>query len=84
MGLLVYEPQLFTSSEPGAASLDGRLTWVEVERDDEAFLDFLGDVTALLEREETPAAGGGLRVLRVPERDSRADGTRRAGLMARV
>lgn len=57
MGLLVYEPQLFTSGEPGAASLDGRLSWVEVERDDEAFLNFLGDVTALLEREEIPAAG---------------------------
>lgn len=57
LGLLVYEPELFTSSDPGFAALDGRLAWIEVERDDDAFREFLVDVTRLLDREAPPAPG---------------------------
>lgn len=54
LGLLMFEPSLFSNASGGTASLSGSLTWVELPRDDNAFLDFLADVLAVLDQPLPP------------------------------
>ena len=54
LGLLMFEPSLFSSKVDGSASLVGNLTWVELPRDDNAFLDFLADVLLVLDQPAPP------------------------------
>lgn len=54
LGLLVFEPETFQVSENHSASLEGSLGWIEVERDDERFMNFLSEVLDLLERPAPP------------------------------
>ena len=51
MGLLVFEPELFSSpSPPGERiQLEGRVAWLPVERRHEQLRELLGNVIALLD-----------------------------------
>jgi CRISPR/Cas system-associated exonuclease Cas4 (RecB family) len=53
--LLAFEPNNF-ENQVGSASLTGRLSWVEIPRDDQKFFRFLDDVVSLLEQPEPPKA----------------------------
>ncbi len=55
LGLLVYSPTAFAKEGAGGAALKGNLTWVEIERDDGAFREFLDGVLGVLESPEPPA-----------------------------
>lgn len=59
MGLVVYTPSEFhtptTASGGIAAALTGKLTYVRVPRDDDAFLQFLGEILDVLTLPEAPA-----------------------------
>jgi hypothetical protein len=54
LGLLVYEPQDFANLGSGNANLSGALSWMEINRDDTAFLKFLDKVRQILELPEPP------------------------------
>ena len=54
LGLLVFEPCIFVHRETGKSGLAGGVRWIEIARDDEAFLRFLGEVLDVLERPELP------------------------------
>lgn len=56
MGLLVYEPDAFHMAPDGGARLGGSVKWIEIPRDDAAFLAFLGDVSAVLDAPAPPPA----------------------------
>jgi hypothetical protein len=53
LGLLVFEPDTF-SNQVGSGSLTGRLTWIDVPRNDGAFTEFLGQVVSVLDRQTPP------------------------------
>ena len=53
LGLLVFEPNQFAQSV-GTCLLSGGLQWIEITRDDAAFLQFLGEVLHVLEQTEAP------------------------------
>src|SRR5262249_35446734 len=58
LGLLVFEPDGFLYPGNGAATgaaLTGPVSWVEVPRDDQAFLAFLTDVVRVPEQPQAPA-----------------------------
>ncbi len=54
LGLLIFEPGRFVHLAGETAHLSGPLTWVELPRDDAAFLDFLGQVVAVLAQPTPP------------------------------
>jgi hypothetical protein len=54
LGLLCFLPRSFTSSE--TAALFGEVKWMEIERDEASFLEFLIEVVAVLEEPEPPPA----------------------------
>jgi hypothetical protein len=56
LGLLVFEPNLFSASKSPAVSLAGSLSWIEIPRDDAAFLKFISEVLDVLEK-PTPPGG---------------------------
>lgn len=56
LGLLVFEPAKFSPTGEASVALSGGLTWIEVERDDGAFLGFLAEALSVLEK---PAPPGG-------------------------
>ena len=53
LGLLVFEPNKFARHN-GTCLLSGGLQWVEIPRDDAAFLQFLVEVLQVLEQPEAP------------------------------
>lgn len=56
LGLLVYEPRKFAHAAASGASLTGSLSWIPIERDDQKFLGFLGQILDVLEKSEPPPA----------------------------
>jgi hypothetical protein len=61
LGLLVYEPSGFSLGENASpqrrsAALGGSVTWIEVKRDMDAFIAWLGTVLAVLEQPIPPPA----------------------------
>lgn len=56
LGLLVFQPAYFSLGRRNVATLGGNLAWLEIPRDDAAFLGFLHQVVGLLEQ-PTPPAG---------------------------
>lgn len=54
LGLLVYEPSSYEHNTDATANLTGDLSWIEIVRDDEAFMDFLAEVLSVLESPEPP------------------------------
>lgn len=62
LGLIAFVPVAFqanvkTSKIQRAAVLGGGLNWVEIERDDDAFFDFLGKVVGVLASPTPPPSG---------------------------
>ena len=54
LGLLVFEPNAFFGKVGGSTSLSGDLVWIEIPRDDAAFLTFLDEVLDILEQPSPP------------------------------
>lgn len=56
LGLIVFEPGgvPLTVPRPGSGLLEGLVNWVEIKRDVNAFMNFLGEVVTLLEKPEPP------------------------------
>lgn len=52
LGLLCFLPESFESAE--VATLSGEITWVQIERDDPSFLEFLIEVVSVLDEPEPP------------------------------
>jgi hypothetical protein len=60
LGLLVFEPGIFVHREAtGRSGLAGDMTWIEIVRDEAAFLRFLGDVLEVLEQRDIPGGSPG-------------------------
>jgi hypothetical protein len=59
LGLLVFEPAKFLPAGEGPVALSGALAWIEMPRDDGAFLGFLAEALSLLE-EPVPPGGAPL------------------------
>jgi hypothetical protein len=49
LGLLYFSPDMCEQSTSERQILEGRLQWVEIQRNDSAFTDFLGEVVRLLD-----------------------------------
>jgi hypothetical protein len=49
----IHDPNSFTN-HLGLGSLEGPLSWIEIPRNHEAFLEFLSEVLTLLEQPFTP------------------------------
>jgi CRISPR/Cas system-associated exonuclease Cas4 (RecB family) len=56
LGLLVFEPEKYAQSATGYVGFAGRVSWIEIPRDDESFRRFLEGVVEVLELPEAPAA----------------------------
>lgn len=54
LGLIVFEPAVFSDARDGTAVLSGALTWIEIPRDDAAFSGFLSEIMDVLERPNPP------------------------------
>lgn len=54
LGLIVFEPSKFVLLDERIALLSGGISWVEIPRDDEAFLGFLDGVLTVLEQPTPP------------------------------
>jgi hypothetical protein len=57
LGLLVVAPNEMMVTETGRIAYTGSVTWMEIPRNEEAFIQFLAEVMALLERPDPPVAG---------------------------
>lgn len=58
LGLLVFEPNGFTTQN-GGGSFSGTLTWMEIPRNDALFMNHISDVMALLESRSVPPPAAG-------------------------
>lgn len=67
IGLLVFEPEAFSHRPGEEATLRGGLTWIEIPRDDEAFMSFLDEVLEVLEQPDPPPAAPGCEWCRYRE-----------------
>jgi hypothetical protein len=74
LGLIVFDPNLFTATSSTAASLSGGMHWIEIPRDDAAFLAFLGEVLTVLELPQPPGGSPSCEWCRY------RDASRRTGL----
>ena len=54
LGLVYVDLDLVSRDSDGRISYEGDVTWVEHIRDDEGFMEFLGDVLDVIERREPP------------------------------
>lgn len=59
LGLVIFEPEKFSADPTGPTGLAGGVSWVEIPRDDGAFLGFLAEVLSVLAR-PTPPGGAPL------------------------
>lgn len=57
LGLLVVAPKALQATAKGEIAILSGLTWMEIPRDEAAFLGFINDVLSLLEQPEPPQAG---------------------------
>jgi len=56
LGLIVFEPDAFASGRAGNGFLRGAVDWIEIQRDDAAFVRFLSAVVSMLEAPVPPEA----------------------------
>jgi hypothetical protein len=54
MGLLIVEPNAIERMPDGGIAYTGSVTWQEIARDNEKFINFLGSVIKMLEQLEPP------------------------------
>jgi CRISPR/Cas system-associated exonuclease Cas4 (RecB family) len=59
LGLFVVTPERFEMSMNGDTVFVNKTTWVEVQRDDEAFLSLIGEILAILEAPTPPESAKG-------------------------
>jgi len=59
LGLFIVTPERFEMSVDDEAVFVNKTTWVEVQRDDEAFLELIGDILAILESSIPPESSKG-------------------------
>lgn len=59
LGLYVITPERYEMSADDEAIFVNNTTWVEVRRDDETFLDLIGNILALLESPRPPESSKG-------------------------
>lgn len=71
LGLIIYEPNLFVADSLTTAYLKGGMHWVEIPRDDAAFMKFLGEVLDVLELPQPPGGSPSCEWCRY--RDARAN-----------
>lgn len=71
LGLLVFEPDSFSQDGKKGASLSGSVEWMEIPRDDGAFLEFLGSVVNVLNQESAPKASSNCEWCRYREEGRR-------------
>ncbi len=57
LGLLAVFPNAMDVNKSGQIAYLGSMTWMEIPRDDDGFMQFLGDVFTLLEQPTPPIAG---------------------------
>jgi hypothetical protein len=57
LGLLVITPTSMEKTTSGQIAFIGTVTWMEIQRNDAAFLQFLGEVMSVLEQPDPPPAG---------------------------
>ena len=74
LGLVVYEPEIFKAEPQGGASLEGSMTWIEISRQDEEFLQFMDEVLDVLDQTAPPVGSPGC------EWCAYRDASRRTGL----
>lgn len=55
IGLLVFEPAKYTQGKTGVVGFAGNMSWIEIQRDDGLFKQFLKEVINLLEQPTPPA-----------------------------
>jgi hypothetical protein len=61
-GLLVFEPGIFVHREAtGRSGLAGDMSWIEIARDEPAFLRFLGEVLEVLEQPDIRGGSPGCK-----------------------
>ena len=71
----MFEPGIFVDRQAsGTSGMAGDMTWIEIVRDNGAFLRFLGDVLDVLEQPDVPGGNPGC------ERCIYRDSSRRTGL----
>lgn len=49
LGLLCFEPRELRQPTVGLHSYEGKVSWIEIERNDQEFLNFLGEILSVLE-----------------------------------
>ena len=54
LGLLVFEPKIYTQGKTGMVGLAGSATWVEIPRRDDLFMTFISGVLDVLESPTPP------------------------------
>ena len=54
LGLLVFEPNSFEPTSTHQANLVGSLTWIEIKKDEQLFLEFVATIVDLLELPAPP------------------------------
>lgn len=59
LGLFVVTPERFEMSVKGETVFVNKNTWVEVQRDNEAFLSLIGEILAILESPTPPESAKG-------------------------
>lgn len=57
VGLLAVMPDAMDAMAPGEIAYLGKVTWLEIPRDDAAFIGFLAEVLGLLSQPDIPPAG---------------------------
>ncbi len=74
MGLFVVTPDRFEPTSSNEMVFVNKTAWMDVRRDDEAFLALLGEVVEAARFSAAPAIGGGLRDVQLSEEDGRVLG----------
>ncbi len=59
LGLFIVKPTAMSRQADGRVAYIGDVTWLEIPRDDDGFLSFLGQVAAVLAQPEPPLPGNG-------------------------
>lgn len=54
LGLVIYQPEDFSALAPSGAALAGKLEYVNIPRDDDVFVQFLGKVMTVLDADTVP------------------------------
>jgi CRISPR/Cas system-associated exonuclease Cas4 (RecB family) len=54
LGLLIYEPNDYIMQDTISASLKGGVSWLEIQRNDKDFINFLKEVVIVLEQPHPP------------------------------